>query len=333
MFNRVANTMCTRFAVKCAWFVSIALILAMLIPGAALGARDRRAPTAPTNLRITSGGLGSYTVSIAWNPSTDDSGQLSYLLALIDGYATLSASVPKTQTNHTWGVTGHALKPGKTYKLYLWAIDAAGNRSGISNQITVTLPADTAPPTAPVVGLQSIGSDYVSLSWTGAVDDGPAAAVRFRVLRDGDTVADNLDLRGLTESGLDEGATYTYHVLARDPFGNWSSLSNALTVTTPVGDPGDVTPPSTPTNLWADQSGDGSGEFSLSWAQSTDNFTPQSRIRYYVFVDGVFSDLQVGRGGPSINYIDGEDSLVEVIAEDEVGNQSDPAAITVRLSP
>jgi hypothetical protein len=333
VFNHIANTMCTRFSLKRARLGSVALALVVLIPTVALGARDRSAPTAPTNLRIASAGLGAYTIPIAWNPSTDDSGQLSYLLALIDGYASLTASVPKTQTAYTWGVTGHALKPGKSYKLYLWAFDAAGNRSGISNQITVTLPADTTPPTAPVVGLQSIGSDYVSLAWTGAVDDGPAAAVRFRVFRDGAIVADDLDLRGFTHVGLDEGTTYTYQVQSRDPHGNWSPLSNGLTVTTPVGDPGDVTAPTIPTGLWADQSGDGSGEFSLRWAQSSDDFTPQSRIRYSVFVDGVFSDLQIGRGGPSINYVDGEESLVQVFAEDEVGNQSDPAAITVRLNP
>jgi hypothetical protein len=333
VFNRIANAMCTRFAFKRARLASVALALVVLIPAAAFGARDRRPPTAPTNLRVASAGLGAYTIPVAWNPSTDDSGQLSYLLALIDGYATLSASVPKTQTAFTWGLTGHALKPGKTYKLYLWAIDAAGNRSGISNQITVTLPADTTAPTAPVVALQSIGSDYVSLSWTGAVDDGPAAAVRFRVLRDGAIVADNLDLRGFTELGLDEGASYTYQAQARDPYGNWSVLSNSLTVTTPVGDPGDVTAPTAPSDLWAGQFGDGSGEISLHWTQSTDNFTPQARIRYSVFVDGELSDLQVGRGGPSVNYINGAESLVEVIAEDEVGNQSIPAAITVRLNP
>lgn len=316
---------CSLWTLARTWLVCMAAAISLLAASATVQAapRDRHAPSNPTNLRTTA--VGSYAVSLAWNASTDTS-PFSYYIAMIDGYATRSAVVPQTQRTYTWSTD---LKPSRVYKFYVWAMDAAGNRSSITNIITLTTPADTLAPTAPVVSVQSIGSDYVSLSWTGAVDDGPAANVRFRVFRNGVQIAQDLFLNGFTQSGLSAGSTHTYTVQARDPFGNWSPLSNALTVTTPTNSPGDVTPPTTPSALYAEQFGD--AEFWLHWVQSTDNVTPQSRIRYEVYVDGTFSDVMIGSGGPSINYLDGTESLVEVIAVDERGNRSAPAQIFLRI--
>jgi len=58
-------------------------------------------------------------------------------------------------------------------------------------------------------------------------------------------------------------------------------------------------PPSTPTGLNEMHFRD--GEFWLSWAESTDNVTPQDFIRYNVYVNGVFSDVLFGTGANSIN--------------------------------
>src|SRR5262245_55578120 len=94
-------------------------------------AKDVKSPTTPTNLRVT--GKEAYSVSLAWNPSTDNSGSFSYRVVLSWGY---TATVPQTQTNFTW--TGH-VEPRKTYSFYVYAVDAAGNRSKNSNTVTVTL--------------------------------------------------------------------------------------------------------------------------------------------------------------------------------------------------
>lgn len=40
--------------------------------------RDRKPPTQPTDLRVTS--ITSYSVSLSWTPSTDNSGKFSYVI-------------------------------------------------------------------------------------------------------------------------------------------------------------------------------------------------------------------------------------------------------------
>ena len=59
----------------------------------ALAARDRTPPTKPTNLRVT--GTAPSSVSLAWNPSTDNSGLFSYRTTASNGY---SMSAPQTAT-------------------------------------------------------------------------------------------------------------------------------------------------------------------------------------------------------------------------------------------
>src|SRR5687767_9529799 len=55
-------------------------------------ARDRTPPTAPSNLRVT--GKTTSSVSLAWNPSTDNSGNFSYR---IRRSGDLEISAPQTQ--------------------------------------------------------------------------------------------------------------------------------------------------------------------------------------------------------------------------------------------
>ena len=72
---------------------TVAAILAIFGASPALAARDRTPPTKPTNLRVTS--VTSYNVSLAWNPSTDNSGTFSYRVLVSDGF---TYTVPQTQT-------------------------------------------------------------------------------------------------------------------------------------------------------------------------------------------------------------------------------------------
>ncbi|HSK67524.1 MAG TPA: fibronectin type III domain-containing protein, partial [Anaerolineales bacterium] len=56
--------------------VMLAVLVSLFGTTPALAARDRKPPTKPTNLRVTS--LTPHRVSLAWNPSTDDSGTFTY---------------------------------------------------------------------------------------------------------------------------------------------------------------------------------------------------------------------------------------------------------------
>ena len=93
---------------------ALALVLTVLaVPATALAApdrntaRDRTKPTTPEALRVT--GVTSTSVSLAWGPSSDNSGSFTYSVRESSGAA---RGVPQTQTAYTW--TG--LTPGRTYR-------------------------------------------------------------------------------------------------------------------------------------------------------------------------------------------------------------------------
>jgi hypothetical protein len=142
----------------------MALGLTVVLDAApALAARDRTPPTKPTNLRVTS--VTAHKVTLAWNPSTDDSGPLSYKVWVSYGF---THTVPQTQTTFSLGVV-----PNNTYSFYVYAVDGSGNRSSKSNTVTATTPPDTTAPTAPVVSLVDVNPTEIALEWTASTDDGP----------------------------------------------------------------------------------------------------------------------------------------------------------------
>jgi len=55
--------------------VTVMVLMLTLVLGvsSASAARDRTPPTTPSNLRVT--GMTAYSVSLAWDPSTDKSGE------------------------------------------------------------------------------------------------------------------------------------------------------------------------------------------------------------------------------------------------------------------
>ena len=77
----------------------LAILLSVFGTSPALAARDRTPPTKPTNLRVTA--LTSYKLSLAWNPSTDNSGTFSYKVVVSDGAI---YTLPQTQTTFNYFV-------------------------------------------------------------------------------------------------------------------------------------------------------------------------------------------------------------------------------------
>lgn len=111
--------------------VAVALVLALVAVGsvAAATSRDRTPPTTPTNLRVTS--LTQKSVTLAWDPSTDNSRSVTYTVYK-DGQAFTVPQAAQTTYTIDW------LSPGMTYSFYVTAGDASLNRSGPSNTVTVT---------------------------------------------------------------------------------------------------------------------------------------------------------------------------------------------------
>jgi fibronectin type 3 domain-containing protein len=281
---------------------------------AAAAARDRTPPTTPTNLRETS--LTQTSVTLAWNPSTDKSGSVTYVVYK-DGQG---FTVPQGQTTYTidW------LSPGRTYNFYVTAQDKALNQSGRSNTVTVTTLADTTPPTAPELSGIVRGPSQVRLEWTRSTDDITWWTLGYRIFVDGAPATAHVNWYGertVVLRHLRPATTYTFAVEANDFNGN-TTMSNAVTLTTEASS--DVTPPSAPTNVRIVES-NGACEFWVGWSQSTDDSDPQYAIEYEIYVNGVLSPLAVG-GGIDRDFVYGTVSGVNVFtvrAVDRAGNTSE----------
>jgi chitodextrinase len=280
-------------------------------------------PPTPTNFRVTA--KTPFSVSLAWDSPRASSGSFSYRLS--STARAPAVTLPKTATSYTWN-TG--IVPGNTYWFFLYAVDSSGKTSG---QVTLstTVPCDTTPPSvAPVLSVAEVGSNYATLTWTAAQDDGPY--LFYEVWKDGVRYFSSTTGRVFTVRFLEPRTAYSFSVRAFDYGSNVSPFSNAVTVTTLPPNPDDTTPPTTPGDLVAWTFGDGSGETHLFWTQSTDDFDEPEHIRYDVYVNGVWSDVLFGSGGPSLVYGSvGIVNRIEVIASDTAGNTSDPATVTVDL--
>jgi fibronectin type 3 domain-containing protein len=278
--------------------------------------QDRSAPTKPGNFRVTA--KTPFSVTLAWSPSSDNSGNFTYTLASSVGTIVL----PKTATSYTWT---SGLYPGKTYQFAISARDAAGNTSGTSGLLT-TLPPDTTPPSiAPVVSVTQTSSSYIALEWTPSHDDGPY--LFYTVFVNGAAYASAGTNTSFVVNSLQPSTSYTFNVLAQDYPGNSSPLSAPVTGTTTPVNSNDTTPPTTPRNLTDNGMSFPDGETWLFWQKSTDNFDPQSVLRYDVYVNGVF-DSSIVDGTMNIVYGNpGGPNTYQVISVDTSGNQSAPATL------
>lgn len=279
--------------------------------------RDRTPPTQPTNLQVTA--VTSYSATLTWNPSTDKSGQFSYVICCAN---VSSQTAPQTATSVVYTA---GLEAGRSFSLRIYAVDAAGNYSKPSNSVSFTLPADTIPPTQPILAVKDVGPTHVKLAWS-STDDGPN--VWYWVFMNGSPVVQGTREVSATITPLTPATAYTFTVRARDFGGNWSPFSEALTVTTKPTNPNDTTPPTTPTNLSGHGFGDGSTEIHLTWNQSTDDLDPQWVIKYNIYVNGVLTDVVVGRGQTTL-YGEFGSNTIAVEAVDSAGNKSAPATTIV----
>ena len=219
------------------------------------------------------------------------------------------------------------LYAGNQYWFFIYAKDAGGQVSGTVSATTRTLLDTTTPSTGPVVSVTEVGSNYVSLSWTPAQDDCPFLSYQVSVNGDPHTsLSPNLST---TVRLLAPQTTYSLTVRGRDEGNHWSPFSDPVSVTTLPPNPNDTTPPTTPANLTAYGTGDGSTETHVSWTQSTDDFDAQSNIRYDVYLNGVLQEVRFGSGGESIMYAELGENLIEVTATDTAGNTSAPATVTI----
>ena len=172
---------------------------------------DVTLPSAPTGLGVSVSTPTS--VSLTWSPATDNVGVAGYGLYL-DG-----TRLRDTQgTSATFG----GLMCGTTHFFGIDAVDAAGNRSGVTTVTATTAACDTTPPTVsvaqPSAGATVSGTAVVAAT---ASDTGGLAGVRLLI--DGADVAPEVTSPPYQATwdttSVPDGA-HTLTAVARDTSGN-----------------------------------------------------------------------------------------------------------------
>ena len=278
---------------------AMALITLLLFSGrtAAAPKADRLAPTTPTNLVVTA--ITENTVSLKWNPSTDNSGKFSYRVK-VNSLSTSSSvleTVSQTQSTYTVGY----LVPFSKYSFAVYAVDGSGNRSSDSNLVTADTPGDTIPPSAPVLQATTLGPSQVQLTWTKSVDNRPNNCCSYAFSLNGSALTQNINAaaappghQSVIIRHLPPGTVNTFTVIAIDFTGRNSTSSNSASAETFPSN--DTTPPSVPTNLHVISEDLSGGELWLGWTQSVDETDAQNNIEYEIYVNGVLSSLPVSAG-------------------------------------
>ena len=273
-----------------------------LRPIGAVAAAKSRTPTAPSNLV---GVGGAQQASLSWSGSGRS----------VSGYRVYRNGTKVAQTSST-SYSDMGLTDGSSYTYYVVAY-VNGSVSAASNSVSVT-PVDTTPPSAPPNLAATAGDQQVSLSWGASTDN--VAVAGYYVYRNGTKVTQTTSA-SYTNTGLTDGTSYSYYVVAYDAAGNLSAASNSVSVT-----PVDTTPPSAPPNLAATA---GDQQVSLSWGASTDNVAVAG---YYVYRNGTKVTQTTSASYTNTGLTDGTSYSYYVVAYDAAGNLS-AASNSVSVTP
>lgn len=289
-------------------------LLALVATGAlAAPPGDRKPPTTPRNLRVTA--IGPYSVSLAWDPSTDNSGSFRYKICCAD-VSSQWVDAPASSAVYTAGVF-----PLQSHSLRIWAVDSSNNWSQPSNTVTFTARADTTTPTQPVVSVTDVGASWVSLMWS-ATDNSPI--LWYTVRMNGAVVLNQSRNTSQIFPLLDPQTSYVFTVQARDYPNNQSPVSGPAEATTEAPNPDDVTAPTTPVLTGGSVSG---CEVDLDWSESTDDFDPQFAIEYEVYLNGVLDHSTALRITRAVVYANQNGvNTFAVAAVDSAGNRSELSA-------
>jgi chitodextrinase len=305
------------------WFTVFALAAFALVGGSAAAPsdKDHSAPTTPKNLRVTT--ATTSTVTLAWDPTQDDTAVVGYYVYGDRGKATVDRNLDKPQ------YTVNGLSCGQSVQLGVVAFDDSQNRSEKATTTVSASPClDTQPPSSPSGFTQAATSQTaVVLTWTPSYDN--VGVVGYAVYRNLQRVASPAD-PAATLATLSCGSSYQYTVDAVDAAGNRSPLAMTYVSTascstsSPPPPTTDTQAPTTPTGLAA--SNVAQTALTLSWNASSDNVGVAG---YDVYRDGtkVASPTSTNAGLSGLACATSYAFAVQ--ARDAAGNVSSQAKLNV----
>jgi hypothetical protein len=176
---------------------------------------DTTPPTVPAGFTATAG--SGLSVNLSWQPSTDDrSGTIRYRVV---------RNGSRIATTDKTSFTDKPAQAG-TYRYKVRAVDAAGNLSGFTAEISVTVSTTTTASvgvSAPSdLAASALGYRRVELTWK-ASSSSVSGTIRYRIFRNGTRIATVTTL-----SYVDRPAnpgTYSYRIRAIDAAGNKSPFT------------------------------------------------------------------------------------------------------------
>lgn len=182
---------------------------------------DTTPPTSPTSL--TASNIGTTTLTLNWNASTDNVGVTGYLVYKDNGN-TLLAELGKDVL--TYNVTG--LSPNTNYNFQVKAKDATGNISDPASTNATTSPVPT--PTVPELKYGYSSGENLILQWPNFIDEGPIVYELYRSISGGTPMLIKKSTDTFYDDTLSIGVTYSYQIRINYN-GYISSYSNTVTIT------------------------------------------------------------------------------------------------------
>jgi chitinase len=160
------------------------------------GGGDTQSPTAPASLRVTA--TTSASVSLAWNPSSDN--------VAVTGYDVLRGGT-LIGNSSTTSFTVSGLSANTAYSFTVRARDAAGNLSTASDAVTATTRNDSPPPPPPpgerrIVGYFAQWGIYGRQYFVKNVDTSGSAARLTHINYAFANIVNNRPLVGVTQQGV-----------------------------------------------------------------------------------------------------------------------------------
>jgi hypothetical protein len=213
--------------------ISRELLLGWVVLTVGCGANSGGQATPPTVPSVVTAIGGNAQASVSWTaPSTSGGSAItSYTVTSLPGGLTATVSAPATAATVT------SLSNGTSYTFTVVATNALGASAPSSPSNAVT-PATV--PNAPTAVTATGGNAQASVSWTAPSNNGGSAITSYAVtsLPGGLTATVSAPATTATVTGLSNGTSYTFTVVATNSVGNSvaSSPSNAVTPASPAAD-------------------------------------------------------------------------------------------------
>ncbi len=228
---------------------------------------DMTPPTVPTNVTATQ--VTKDKIFVTWTPSTDNVGVTGYNVFLNGVYV---KTVPRAETEFL------GLASSTAYSIRLQAVDAAKNRSGMTDAISATTLDGIAPTIPTGLTLSNVTKTGFRVSWNASTDNQVVA--KYNVYRNGVYVQTVLGTN-YTFSGLPFNLSHQIRVQAIDNAGNRSDQSIVLNAaTTYTVDPIAPTAPTTVNSSLITSTG-----FRITWSPASDNVAV---THYNIYRNGTY---------------------------------------------